>query len=80
MAENIDEAKVLARAQEDAELYAASFMKQLPRGVRDRRKTERSFCRRLEKRWKRSFQLFEGVLLLGSQVGSGLAPIFETNG
>jgi hypothetical protein len=68
--DNIDEAEVLAGAQQDAELYAASFMKQLPRAVRDRRKTERGFCSRLEKRWKRPFQLFEGVLLLGSQLGS----------
>jgi hypothetical protein len=70
MADNIDEAEVLAGAQEDAALYAASFMKQIPRAVRDRRTTERGFCSRLEKRWKRSFQLFEGVLLLGSQLGS----------
>lgn len=70
MAENADEAKMLEEAQEDAELYTTSFMEQLPGAVKDRRKTDRGFRSRLEKRWKRPFELFEGVLLLGLQLGS----------
>jgi len=47
MAKNADEAKVLEGAQEDAELYTASFMEQLPGAVKDRRKTDRGFRSRL---------------------------------
>jgi hypothetical protein len=70
MTENVDEAEVLEGAQADAEIYTASFLKQLPGAVRDRRKTDRGFCTRLEKRWRKPFELFEGVLLLGLQLGS----------
>jgi hypothetical protein len=70
MAENTDEAEVLRLAQRDAELYTVSFLKQVPGTVKDRRKAERGFCARLQKRWKRSFELFEGVLLLSEQLGS----------
>ena len=68
MSEN--EAEVLRLAQQDGDLYTTSFLQQLPRAVKDRRKTDRGFCSRLNKRWKRPFELFEGVLLLGSQLGS----------
>ena len=70
MAENTDgEAEVLAQAQVDAELYTESFFKQLPSAVKDRRETDRGFRSRLEKRWRAAFRLFEGVLLLGQQLG-----------
>jgi hypothetical protein len=70
MAENVHEAEVLLLAQKDADLYTTSFLKQLPAAVKARRKTDRGFCDRLKKRWKRPFELFEGVLLLGQQLGS----------
>jgi hypothetical protein len=70
MAENTEEAKVLAEAQIDAEFYTESFLTQMPGAVKKRRKTDRGFCSRLEKRWRRPFELFEGVLLLGLQLGS----------
>jgi hypothetical protein len=65
-----DEPEVLRLAQKDAELYTASFLEQLPRAVRDHRKTDRAFCSRLNKRWKAAFELFDGVLLLANQLGS----------
>ena len=55
-----DEAEVLRRAQKDAELYTESFLQQLPEAVKDRRKTDRGFRSRLQKRWKRPLELFEG--------------------
>lgn len=67
MAENPEEAKVLKEAQEDSALYTEVFLKQLPAAVKDRRKTNSGFCSRLEKRWRRPLQLFEGVLLLALQ-------------
>jgi Family of unknown function (DUF5677) len=70
VAENSGEAQVLAEAQVDAELYTESFLKQVPRAVKDRRKADRGFRSRLEKRWRRPFELYEGVLLLGLQLGS----------
>jgi hypothetical protein len=70
MAQKADEAKVLEEAKDDAELYTEAFLKQLPAAVKDRRKADRGFCSRLEKRWRRPLQLFEGVLLLGLQLGS----------
>jgi hypothetical protein len=69
MAEHTDEADVLAESQVDAELYTESFLTQLPRAVNRRRKDDRGFRSRLEKRWRRPFELFEGVLLLGLQLG-----------
>jgi hypothetical protein len=65
-----NEADVLRLAQEDAERYTTSFLQQLPRAVRDRRKTDRGFCGRLNKRWKAALELFEGILLLANQLGS----------
>jgi hypothetical protein len=69
MAENTDEAEVLQLAQKDADLYTGSFLEQLPAAVKERRRTDRGFCARLQQRWKRPFELFEGVLLLGQQLG-----------
>jgi hypothetical protein len=65
-----NEAEVLRLAQRDAELYTASFLEQLPRAVRDRRRTDRGFCSRINKRWRQAIELFEGVLLLANQLGS----------
>ena len=73
MAEKPEEAKVLEDAQDDAELYTEAFLMQLLAAVKDRRKADRGFCSRLEKRWRRPLQLFEGVLLLGLQLGSGFS-------
>jgi hypothetical protein len=64
-----DEAQALRLGQKDAESYTVSFLRQLPRAVKDRRKTDRGFCSRLQKRWKRPLEFFEGVLLLGTQLG-----------
>jgi hypothetical protein len=70
MDENTDEAKVLAEAQDDAELYTASFLKQLPSAVKDRRKTDRGFSGRLEKRWRRPSNYSRAYFFLGSSSGA----------